>query len=214
MLIAMVILTLPAFSQGAQKDTSNRERKNIISVDLTALLRQFSNAQTNFYGSPYYIAYRRVIKNCAIKLQAGGEIYTNNTVMNDSIKGMQSRNMLNLALGFEHYTYLGKRWTLYHGVDLTYAYLGNTYVNDRTTTNSYESKDHQNNYGLAPALGIVFKITDRISIGTETSYNVSYMISKTERLEIPNSQYNRVINETGIQSQFIPPTAINLRLKF
>lgn len=121
---------------------------------------------------------------------------------------------MHLAIGLEHYQYLGKKWTFYYGIDITSDFNSNKSKSDRTKNSYYESVDESNGFGISPVLGIVFQITNRMSVATETSYNMSYTKTISRKTEYPLSQYNRNSFDAGLQSTFIPPTAINFRFKF
>lgn len=213
--IFLFFVSTSLFSQGTTMDSTKKEHKNIISIDATGLFtRLFNFSGNNFYSSPYLISYRRIIKNNALKVSIGGDVNTANGKMNDSLKSSSSRSNLNLAIGFEHYQYLGKRWTFFFGIDATTYFSNNNSKSDRTTNSYYESKNNTTSYGLAPTLGIVFQITKRISLSTETSYNIAYQKTVDKSVEFPSVQYNRSFTSTGIQTIFIPPTSLNFRFKF
>ena len=214
--IVLFFLTTTVFGQGTSIDTTKKEHKNIISVDATGLLRQFFNLSTsNYYPyPPYILTYRRVIRNNAIKLAVGADINIDNGTSNDSLKSSGERNTYNVALGFEHYNYLSKRWTFYYGIDAIAKYSINKTKYPRSTTSYYESYGENKSYGLAPTLGIVFQITNRISMSTETSYDISYVQVTSKQTEFPSSQYDRKSTNNSIQTTYFPPTALNFRFKF
>jgi hypothetical protein len=210
--------TTLCFSQGAIKDSAKTDYKNVIAIDINPLLSQLLNVnQSNnyyYYSSPYVLAYRRIIKNSAIKFAIGGQTETSDEKRNDSLKFTSERSQLSLALGFEHYTYLSKRWTAFFGVDLTNSYSTNNGKYSWSTTSYMDDEDKTTSYGIAPVLGIVFKITKRMSVSTQTSYNFSYVNTISSRKQVPNPQYNETRNSKGFQTGFIAPTSVSFRLKF
>ncbi len=215
-LIAAVFLTTTIYGQGTTIDSTKKDYKNIIAIDATGFLKLFFNSSsTPFYPySIYLLTYRRVIKDNAIKLAVGGNFNTANSIKNDSLKSTRSTNNFNFALGVEHYQYLNKRWAFYYGIDATTKYLISKNKSYRTSTEYYESKNETTSYGLSTALGILFHITKRINISTETSYNISYEESFSSSKEYSYSQYDRKSVDNGIHSTFFPPTSVYFRFKF
>jgi hypothetical protein len=216
LLIAMVLLSTNVFSQGTVEDTTKKVHNNIISLDATGLLRQFFNLNTGsgYLNSDYIIAYRRVIKNNALKLELGGDISNTNGKSNDTLNNTHTNYILNVSLGFEHYTYLSKKWTFYYGVNAIYNYSEYKNKTDWTTTSYYTNAGSSKSIGIAPVLGIVFKITNRVNIATETSYNVSYVKTAMSNSAIPYTQNDRKSTTAGIETRFIAPTQISFRFKF
>ncbi|MFN8116339.1 MAG: hypothetical protein U0W65_09515 [Bacteroidia bacterium] len=214
--IVLLVLTTAVFGQGTSIDTTKKEHNNIISIDATGLLRQFFNLNTNNYYpyTPYILTYRRVIKNNAIKLAVGADISINKGTSNDSLKSSGERNSYNVALGIEHYKYLNKRWNFYYGIDAVYQYSTNKSKYPRTTTTYYESSSESKSYGIAPTLGILFRITNRMSLSTETSYSISYVLTTSKQNEFPSSQYDRKSTSSNIMTAYFAPTALNFRFKF
>jgi hypothetical protein len=212
LILLTAVFSISALGQEVKRDTTKKEYKNIIGVDVTGILKQvFNPGSVNFYY-PYMLTYRRVIKSNAIRFGVGGSFYNSHGTSNDTIKTSTSRNSLNIGLGFEHYCYLGRRWDFYFGVELTAKASSNDNIQSTNNTSS-EYYSFTSSYGLSPLLGIVFKISKRIVIATETSYNVGYFFTNTygsNTLYYPNKQNF----SSGIQTTFIPPTALNLRFKF
>jgi hypothetical protein len=216
-LLLFLFCAVFCFSQGAVKDSAKADYKNIIAIDINSLLSQFFNFNQNnnyYYYSPYILSYRRVIKNSAIKFAVGGGASTSNDKRNDSLDFSSDRSQLDLALGFEHYSYLNKRWTAFFGVDLTNSYTANNSKYSWSSTNYSNDINKSTSYGVAPVLGIVFKITKRMSLSTQTSYNFSYVNTTSSRKQVLNPEYDNTSISKGFRTNFIAPTSVTFRLKF
>lgn len=219
-----IILTLIAlaltsflFAQTTTSDTTKKEFKNVVALDATGLLRQFFNLNTNsysYYSYPYIISYKRIFKSNALRISAGGNIYTNNATTNDTLGGKTTRNELNAGIGFEHYSYISKRWNIYFGADAIMNYRNYDHQSYRTATTSYRHIQTEYGYGASPLLGIQFIINSRLSIATETSYDITFTTTTSSQTETPASVYDKKSNSTGIQTQFHAPTGIIFRVLF
>ena len=216
LIIAMVLLSTRIFSQGTIEDTIKKVHNNIISIDATGLLRQFFNLNTGsgYLNNDYIIAYRRVLKNNALKLELGGDISNNNGKLNDTLTNSYTNYILNISLGFEHYSYLSKKWTFYYGINAVFNYSEYKNKSDWTTNSYCTNANSSKSIGLAPVLGIVFKITNRVSIATETSYNFSYVRTEMSNSAVPYSQNDRKSTTAGFDTRFFAPTQLSFRFKF
>jgi hypothetical protein len=213
--LTVITLTTFAFGQVTTPDSTKKEFKNVISIDATGLLKQFLNLSPyTSFNSPYMISYKRIFKSNAFRIGVGGNIYNNNGTSNDTLKGKQNRIDLNIGVGFEHYSYLSKRWNFYYGADVIVNYTYNNYQSDRTATTSWQQYSTAYGYGVSPLFGVQFKINSRLSIATETSYDVTYTQSEGKSINTPPSIYDNKTKSTGINSQFNAPTEINIRIKF
>lgn len=215
--VAFFVLTI-TYGQTAILDTTKKEFKNVIGVDVTALLRQFFNegSTTNFYYNyPIVISYRRIFhSNNALRLGIGGYVDAQNGFTNDTIGGNGNRYAFNIRGGYEHYCYLGKRFMYYFGADMIGGY---SYVNSEhhwSTTTSSTQTTTISSCGLAPLLGIVFKINDCMSVSTEANYAIVYSHMKDVRLTVPQSNYNTRSTNNRTTSEFSGPGFIQLRIKF
>lgn len=217
-----IILTLTAivftsflFGQTTTSDTTKKEFKNVVGLDATGLLRQFFNLNTtSYYSYPYIISYKRIFKSDALRISAGGNIYTNNGTTNDTLEGKTTRNELYAGIGFEHYSYISKRWNIYFGADAIVNYKNYDQQSSRTATTSYRYIQTQYGYGASPLLGIQFIINSRLSVATETSYDITFTTTTASRTETPASIYDTKSKSNGIETQFHAPTGIIFRILF
>jgi hypothetical protein len=180
-IIAMCFIGFSSFAQDTIK--AKPQHLNEFGIDVTGFLRQFININTSSfpsepYSPTYYLTYRHHFScgNFRIGVRAD---FNNSTIPpqfpNDSNKYYLKTYSLNAFIGWEFYTNLGRHWQVFYGADfrpsLTY------YENDYENSNNYYvegSETQAQIYGIAPFLGIRFKLTKRLSILTETSYAINW----------------------------------------
>lgn len=211
---SIIIFSLTA--QNTAPDSTKKAYKNVIGLDATGLLRQFLNLNTyNYYSYPYVLSYKRFYNNTnAIRINLGGSTYSNNSTTNDTLQSTNSRHDLFTGIGWEHYSYISKRWNLYFGADLIYSYSNNTQKSSTPLSYTSEYIQSKHSYGASPLLGVQFIINSRLSIATETSYDITYINASSGQFHKPNSQYDRNTKTNGIETQFHAPTGIIFRVLF
>ncbi len=214
--LTVIIITSCLYGQVTYPDTTKKECKNVIEVNITGLIGQFLNLNTMGYYSysPYMMSYKRIFKNCAIRLGVGGSTSSSEVTNNDTLHGKSIYNNYNVGLGYEHYSYLTKRWTLYFGIDAIASHMLHIYENDYSTTSSTKDRSTNCSFGASPFVGLVFRLNSRLSLSTETSYDISYFISESKSVHTPLSSYNSHTKGNGTQTGFNAPTSINIRIWF
>ncbi len=216
-LLSLLFVTNHTFAQKVHPDTTKKEFKNIVGLDATWMVRQLINSGSpssgyNYY-SPYFISYRRIFGGNAVRAQIGGMIWTTESKTNDTTRGITSRNNYYFTLGFEHYKYLSKRFTCYFGIDLTTSYREYKTKGWYTNTEYSEQIQTTSDYGFTPLLGLVFEITSRMSVATETGYNISYQTSISSTKRYPPTIWDTKKSEAGWISSFYAPASIIFRFK-
>lgn len=215
--LTLVVITVStfAFGQETSQDTTKKEFKNIIGIDATNLVSRFFNFGTSTPGfySPYMICYKRIFKNNALRIGIGGNFQTNKGNQNDTLHPTTKRNNMNFGIGLEHYCFLAKRWNFYFGADAIASYYYYDGVYPYSSSNYREQSSTNYKYGISPLVGLQFKINSRISISTETSYDIVYAYYKSFDVQ-PTTIYNTHSKSSGIETSFNAPTAINFRILF
>jgi hypothetical protein len=217
--LLLLVFTTFAFGQITQPDTTKKEFKNIIELDATGLLQQFlftSGTGSGYYNiTPYMISYKRIFNNNnAIRFGVGGTTSKDNSTTNDSIENSSKRTNFNVGIGVEHYAYLTKRWNFFFGIDAIANYSENEYVQDNTTGTTNTTKQINYGYGVSPLVGIQFKINSRISVSTETRYDIVFTQGDSKRTYIPDSSFDTKTKSNGIRTTFNAPVNINFRVHF
>ncbi len=220
MRITLIIVTIftssiLAFGQETTQDTSKKEFKNVIGIDATNFVSRFFNFSStpSYFNSPYVISYRRIFKSNALRVGIGGNFQNNEGTRNDTLHPSTKRISLNLGVGFEHYCYLSKRWNFFAGAE---AFTGYSYYDGIYPYSSISYREQSNtsySFGVSPLIGVQFKINSRLSISTETSYNIAYVIDESFDIQPPTTMYDIHSKSSGIETSFYPPTAITFRIQ-
>jgi hypothetical protein len=211
--LVLLVAAISLSGQEVKPDTTKREYKNVVGIDATTIIRQFINFNSNaYFSSPYMISYKRIIKSNAIRLGLYGNLATSENSSSDTFNVKTTSFNVNIGLGFEHYSYLTKRWNLYFGADLITKYN----ENQSEHFSAYDSNTQRStNFGLgiSPLIGIQFRINSRLSLSTESSYDILFVTSKNH-FSYNSYPYNRNQKRTGINTQFNAPASINFRIQF
>jgi hypothetical protein len=226
----VIILATGIYAQELSPDTSKKEFKNVIGLDITGLLTQiFINNSydpyiyntyyypyyyNRLYTSPYILTYRRIYKKHAYRLGIGGNIANSSYTENDTIHGnMYRRSSVNIGLGYEKYGYLTKRWSCYYGIDAICSY-SSAYTRYRYSSSSNEEQTSSAfRYGVSPLFGVLFRFNNRISIATETSYDFANSETNYESKNASSGSNSKSKN-SAFETQFHTPSTIILRIQF
>jgi hypothetical protein len=212
-ILLLFSITTFSFSQIVKPDTSKREYKNVIALDATGILKEvFNFGPTNYIYSPYIISYRRIMKSNALRILVGGNVSNGDNATNDTIRTKNSNTGFDFAVGFEHYSYLGKRWNYYYGIDLLakYSISNSESISPRTIINQ---KLIRYGFGVSPLIGVQFRISSRLSVSTEASYNIMYTTFNTKST-FNFSPYTLYSERTAFNAQFNAPLSISFRIQF
>lgn len=196
---SVLFLTICIRNSFAQ-DTTGRSNiyHNELGIDATGFVKQFVSFGYSEYPSDYnptyYITYRRHLKCGNIRFAIGGDFENEDISPGfsaDSNKYYKKYYSYDTRLGWEFSNGLSKRWQVFYGLDFrpgyTYSKNDAPYWNGGYANGS-ESKTQT--YAFAPLLGFRFKINDRLSLTTETSFSVIFSQNTTRRYYIPvTSQY-------------------------
>jgi hypothetical protein len=214
-----VLLLVISFESYSQKDTNIKSYKNIIGLDAAYLFNQYIygiyDRYINFYSnSNYVLSYRRMYKSQALRMALGGAHNDNNQKTNDTQSSKYVYNTFNAGLGYEKHFQLTKRWYAYYGLEFILRYNKNEseYIYSTSYTNKSYIQDI--GYGLSPLFGVGCKLNNRISISTESSYNITYTQSDYKYSYSNSPANNRTTTSTGFNATFFAPTSISLWIYF
>ena len=221
--LSAIIISVSIYGQELTQDTSKKEFNNVIGLNITGLLNQIRyyypydyNQYPYYYNIPsqYIITYKRIYKKSAIRFGIGGMISNNSSTNNDTIDSDTKSGNINIGVGYEHYGYISKKWTFYYGIDIigNYNYSDYQYEYSANTISKETSTTIQ--YGASPLFGLIFRFNKRISIATETSYDIMYTQTKRENSYSNNPNNKSNYKSTGVQTQFNAPTAFIIRIQF
>lgn len=192
-------------------------------MDISAFLWQFlgrtdSNGTSSFvYYSPYMVSYRYHFGKCSIRFALGG------LINDDERPGAGSPNAepyhiksseLNVRVGIERAQELSKRWQVFYGFDLrpSWAHSDNEYIFSQGYY-QYGRETHDTDFGIAPLLGIRYRITPRFSILTETSFMFVANTNELREYSVPQDdahppQPDHTQTTHSFNTFFIPPLSV------
>ena len=223
-----IILLFSAFivtiSLNAQEES--KTYKNEIGLDATGFIRtivNFNSDNQNYFPT-YYLSYRRKFKPGNIRFAIGGN-YDKRDIPavfeNDINAYYRSSKSFDARIGWEFKTELSRRWQVYYGMDVRPGF--NYYYNDAQYwnggyANGIETKTQV--LGFAPLLGFRFKLTDRISLLTESSLSLNFEKTDTRRFytpidtTFPEIQDNKNPTTQAVYTSFLQPLSIFFTFDF
>lgn len=224
LIISALLISLHSYSQS---DTVAKKHRHELGADVTGLLKQFFNFNSdpynyNTYTPTYYVSYRYYLKNANIRFGIGGSYYKNSTptyTINGQEKTLfNMQNNLSLRIGYEFKSELSKRWQVFYGADFrpTFSTMNNQaqYANGGYINGRSEEID---TYGIAPLLGFRFRLSNRVSITTEMSFSLNYTHAGYYNtfISVDNSLYpdmlnSKTINNSTISASFAQPVFLIL----
>lgn len=170
---------------------TEKEKINYFGLEVNPLLRQIINLNPN--STPTNNPFGIQFASNSTKTGRGfnmGFTYSR-TKFNDDNNGVQRENInrdIAFRFGYERKHQLGKRWIVLHGYDLV---LGGAKARTETSDQfigNVVTETSTNFWGLGPRGGILFLISDRVSLGTEATYYLRYITDKTKLTGAPDSK--------------------------
>lgn len=174
--------------------TPEKKHLNELGLDMTPFIKFYLNFSDNnsFYYQPkYMLTYRRYFKKGNLRSAIGGNYFYSETPSpfnGDSlkIKYYNKQSGFVVRIGYEFFQDLSKRWQVYYGADLTTSYSYQKI--DATNWNDGYANGQESTtagFGLAPVLGIRFKMSKRICLITESSFLLQYSTNTSYRYYLP-----------------------------
>ncbi|PCH94152.1 MAG: hypothetical protein COB85_05945 [Bacteroidetes bacterium] len=209
--LTVLLYLLSSGQVNAQLDSSLGELKkyrNEIGIDVTALIPGLKGY--SYYTNQYIMSFRRhaLVRNQALRIQIAGAVNesTKNGNKNFSYSG-------GVRAGYEWQNPIKKKWEVYMVLDalfnVKHTLSTYDYGNDprRSEYFSYE-------YGIAPAVGVKFKIIDRLTLSTEA--RIEIVRSYQERWQTYPMNPSQNIHEVtvGYYTRYYYPSYIILLYHF
>lgn len=216
-------MLLVCFLSASSQDI--KTHKNEFGLDFTGFARQFlfnnnDEFSSNYYDPIYFVTYRRHIKKSNLRFGIGGSYedkHYPSSNPNDSLRYHSVNNSVDLRLGYEFTSEIAKRWQVFYGVDLRSSI--SHYKNDAPFNNAgyaNGSEGRNNTYGVAPVLGVRFRITDRLSLLTEANFAFNIQKETSSKYFIPLSDQYPPLPDVGPETtnrtftSFTKPLALYL----
>lgn len=221
--LAVIGLIFIAMAASAQQTWPDSTRKHEVGVDVTAFLGQFfSHVNSDGVGtfltvSPYWATYRYHFGHCSIRFALGGSINDDETPTYggpDAEPYHNKSSELDLRVGIERAQELSKRWQVFYGLDFrpSCAHIDNDFIYSQGYY-QYGRESRETDLGIAPLLGVRYRITPRFSILTETS--LAFVSSTFELREYStpqddahSPQPDRKQTTNSFDTRFTPPLSI------
>lgn len=170
---------------------SNKGWINYFGLEVNPLLRQIINLNPNSTPSENPFGIQFASNSTRTGRGVGLGLTFARLKFNDDNNGVQRETInrdIAFRIGYERKHQLGKRWIVLHGYDLVLGgsksrtetidqFIGN--IVTETTTNFW---------GLGPRAGLMFEISDRITLGTEATYYLRYIRDTTKLTSMPDSK--------------------------
>ena len=184
-LIGLTLLGIVALK--AQSQDYDRQ----VGIDASKFLGQFLNfGGSGSSFSPYYLNYRKLGETTNTRMGFGANLDL-------QFNGSRSLSSIDFRIGKERFKDFGKKneWRAFYGWDFKTGIeaLFNNGNNNRSIIK----------FGLAPVLGLQFRINERITLSTETAYNIWLSIGIAEDENIVN-----------LISDFAPPLSLFVQYDF
>ncbi len=176
--LTFIFITFNLFSFDNSKDTSAENKINVhfVGLQANALVRQlfnFSNS-TNAVNNPYLLTYSIINKKSKWGVDAGVGYTLNSTFINDgNVKSENYINDLFFRLGVVKLIPLNTKFSSTFNMHVLIDLLKSETKSESDfgqTTSKVNSISNVIRYGAGPCLGIKYKISNRVFIGTEASY--------------------------------------------
>ena len=152
----------------AQDASSEKFVKHELGFDATSLIGRMTGISAFGiwsvpYEPTYYVYYRAHIGKMRLRASAGGNYLSNNSDV------QTETSQFDYKIGAEFSTKISKKFELYYGVDGVSG-LNRNYREWEYGGEYLVAYDYALDYvGVAPFMGVRFKITDRISLMSELS---------------------------------------------
>jgi hypothetical protein len=202
--LALVLLTMSGNAQDSLQTSGAKNHLNELGLDATPFIKFYSTFSDRglYYQPNYIVTYRRYFRNSNFRSAIGGNYsFTESPspYIPDSLnkKYYNRSKYIILRVGYEFYQSLSRRWQVYYGADLVGSYAESK--NDDNYSNGgyvVGTESKAKNIGVAPVLGLRFRINKRISLITESSLLIQYSESSSYQFYSPaTSAYPPIPND-------------------
>jgi hypothetical protein len=168
-----------------EKEKSTATTNHYLGIVANQLLRQLFNfgGDDNSFNAPYLLQFainsKQNGKGVNIGLTYDRNSFTDNS--NNATRKTNTRT-ISFRIGYDRKNDWGKRWIGIYGFDLLLD--GNKSKTDNTPTGSgFTIESTSKGWGFGPRVGLLFRISDKILLGTDAAY---YFHSSKDFQSIPN----------------------------
>jgi hypothetical protein len=225
--LLLLIALFSTFTVFSQVDSSKKQHRHELGVDITGLLNQFLNFSPYGYGSRnapnYLFSYRYYFKKSNIRFGIGGKYSKIPNILDfdgNHFVYYNTQSNFSVRIGYEFVNQLSKRWQMFYGFDFRPGISKFDYLTPSNQGYFDMYKEDAITYGFAPLMGFRFTLNDRISLITEASF--TYFTRKSSRQEytfsedpilypVNSNPINKRVREVG--ASFDQPIFITLAVR-
>ncbi len=181
-------------------------------LNVTNTLTAIFNSQGNQSNvDPYQFTIKYGNKH-AFKISAAVNIQ--NRVSDGNVNFLDVKeSRFRTRIGYERRAVMARKFALYYGIDVAVNYFNERSEAGFLSSSSFVIKDRTFQYGLGPALGIMYHINKNISVSTE-AFAYFFLTNRKRSEPNPLGGNDVVLNENGSSLQPVVPSSLYLCFKF
>lgn len=185
-------------------------RIRYVGVEVNPLLRQIINLNPNSTptNNPFGLHYESNSTKTG-RGWATGLTFTRTRFKDDSNGTLRETVERDIAfrIGYDRKHQMGKRWIVAHGYDLVFGGAkSRTEADQFGVTVLTETKT--NYWGIGPRAGLMFLLSEYITLGTETTYYLRFITDKTRLTGLPDAK------QTTSEFKLTVPVVLILSIRF
>ncbi len=211
LLLMALYLGQPCLAQNQPITSTNRHE---IGFDITTLLDYTIFKSTLNYPKLYQVMYRYHFTKWDIRSGIGVNFGEGERLTNDTSQLISNNNYFAFRAGVEGKIDFKKRWQFFYGFDVITRRTVSTSALINSSLYDTEYVDKLTRYGVAPLLGLRFKINKRVSITTESNFAVYYFDNEQKYIYHKNPRFNRITKSEGFNTLFTPVANVNFTYNF
>ncbi len=212
-LLFLIILSIN-YSGFSQNQPITSDNKHEIGFDITLLLDNTIFKTRLNYPNLYQLMYRYHFNKWDIRSGIGVNYGAGKSLTNDTSSIDSENKFFAFRAGVEGKLDFYKRWQFFYGIDLLTRTTIYSSTDKFSSINKTEYFDKYQRYGVAPLLGLRFKLNKRISFTTESNFAIYYFNNEQKIIYHKNPQFNRITNSTGFNTLFTPVANVNFTYNF
>jgi hypothetical protein len=120
--------------------------------------------------------------------------------------------ILRTRVGYEKRAVMARKFALYYGIDLAFNYFNERSESGFLSSSTFVVEDRTIQFGLGPAIGIMYHINKNISVSTEAF--AYFFINNRKQTEPSPLGGSVVFTEKGTSLQPVVPSSLYLCFKF
>lgn len=184
----ILFISFLLFSSTVFSQTGNYNRQ--FGVDATGFVAQFLNFSGSGAGTPsYFFTYRKLGDKQNSRVGIGG-----NFILSGGDSDTRFITNINARFGKERYKDFAKRWRGFYGWDLKTGLGVNAGGGNEVVSL---------NLGPSAFFGLLFRLNSRLSLSTETSFDI-----------LANGLFREDSNDFSVATFFRPPMALYVNYDF